>query len=226
MNTPAKAPVLGSFQSALRQAWAQRQPREQKLLALGAAVLVLAALWQLGLAPALRTWQEAPTQQARLDQQTQAMRQLQAQAKKLQQPLTVSRNESVQWLEQNLAELGAGAKISMQGERATLSLEAAPAEALARWLSQARERALALPVQAQLQQRSASEATGKAKADRPNSAPGAKASANGPAGVPSGVPSVSPASAGAYPATSSTTPTLDTDPPGKLWRGSLVLRLP
>lgn len=204
----ANASALGPVQTALRQAWAQRQPREQTLLALGAAVLVLAVLWQLGLAPALRTWQEAPAQQARLDQQSQAMRQLQAQAKKLQQPLAVSRSESVQWLEQHLADLGAGAKISVQGERATLSLEGAPAEALSRWLGLARERALALPVQAQLQQRSDSAATGKASAERPNLGPGAKASANAPAAV-----SAPP-----------TAPSADTQ--GVLWRGSLVLRLP
>lgn len=222
----ANTSALGPVQSALRQAWAQRQPREQTLLALGAAVLLLAALWQLGLASALRTWQEAPAQQARLDQQSQAMQQLQAQAKKLQQPLTLSRSESVQWLEKNLADLGAGAKISVQGERATLSLEAAPAEALARWLGLARERALALPVQAQLQQRSDSAATGKAPADRPNLAPnlapGAKASSNEPASVSTGV------SAGVFanPATSFTSPTLNADSPAVRWRGSLVLRLP
>ena len=56
------------------------------------------------------------------------------------------------WLEKNLNELGPNARISLQGETATLSLQAAPATALARWLSQARDNAQALPTQAQLQQ--------------------------------------------------------------------------
>ena len=43
-------------------------------------------------------------------------------------------------------------RISLQGDSATLSLQAAPAAALARWLSQARDNAQALPTQAQLQQ--------------------------------------------------------------------------
>jgi general secretion pathway protein M len=58
----------------------------------------------------------------------------------------------VQWLERNLAALGADAKLSLQGERATVSLLAAPADGLAPWLQQAREHAQALPVQAQLRQ--------------------------------------------------------------------------
>lgn len=145
-HTPAN-PML----AALQPVWLQRTPREKQLLRLAGALGVLVALWQLALAPAWQTWQEAPAQQARLDAQTQTMQQLKAQAQSLQTPQAISRVESVQWLESNLAELGPGSKVSVQGERATLSLEAAPAEALARWLSLARERALAMPEQAQLQ---------------------------------------------------------------------------
>ncbi len=144
--------AIRAIQAALRQAWAQRQPREKQLLSFGAAVVMLAALWGLTLAPALRTWQEAPTKQALLDAQTQSMRQLQVQAQKLQASSPISRNDSAAWLEKNLTELGANTKVSLQGERATLSVDAATAEALARWISLARERALAMPVQAQLQQ--------------------------------------------------------------------------
>jgi general secretion pathway protein M len=148
MSTPS---TWQQIQTASHQAWGQRSPREKGLLGVGALVLLLAGLWGLALAPALRTWQEAPAQQARLDAQTQTLQRLQAQAKSLQKSTLISRNESVQWLEKSTSELGSGAKISVQGERATLSLEAAPPEAVARWLTSARERALALPIQAQLQ---------------------------------------------------------------------------
>ena len=143
---------LHPLRVALHQAWARRQPREKSILRLGAAVLLLATLWGLALAPALRTWQEAPAQQARLDQQTQQMRQLQTQAQSVRKPNPISRSEAIQWLETHLDDLGPGAKISLQGERAVLSVAAAPAEALAYWISSAREHALAVPVQAQLQQ--------------------------------------------------------------------------
>jgi general secretion pathway protein M len=131
------------------------------LLGIGVWVLSLAALWLLTLAPALRTWQEAPARQAQLDTQSQRMRQLQAQAQGLQKPRAIARTDAALWLEKNLVELGPNARISLQGDSATLSLQAAPAGALARWLSQARDNAQALPTQAQLQQ------VNTAKADSP-----------------------------------------------------------
>jgi general secretion pathway protein M len=146
---------LHTLTATLRQgwkaAWARRSPREQQLLGIGFWVLSLAALWMLALAPALRTWQEAPARQALLDTQSQRMRQLQAQAQSLQKPVALSRADAAKWLEKSLEELGPNARISLQGDSATLSLQAAPAAALARWLSQARDHAQALPTQAQLQ---------------------------------------------------------------------------
>ncbi|WP_416547470.1 type II secretion system protein GspM [Limnohabitans sp. DCL3] len=139
------------LRAALQHAWAQRPPREQRLLRWAAGLLVLGALWSLAMEPAWRTWQQAPARQAMLDAQSQTMLELQAQAQSLQKPNPISRNESIQWLENNLSDLGPGAQIIMQGERATLNLSAAPPEALARWLGLARERALAMPIQAQLQ---------------------------------------------------------------------------
>jgi general secretion pathway protein M len=156
---------LQTLTATLRQGWqavwARRSPREQQLLSVGGWVLGLAALWALALAPALRTWQEAPARQAQLDAQTQRMHLLQAQAQGLQKPHAISRTDAALWLEKNLSELGPNARISMQGDSATLSLQAAPAASLARWLSHARDNAQALPTQAQLQQVS------PASADRP-----------------------------------------------------------
>jgi general secretion pathway protein M len=147
---------LHTLTATLRQswqtAWARRSPREQQLLSVGGWVLGLAALWALALAPALRTWQEAPARQAQLDAQTQRIQQLQAQAQGLQKPRAISRTDAALWLEKNLTELGPNARISIQGDSATLNLQAAPAATLARWLSQARDNAQALPTQAQLQQ--------------------------------------------------------------------------
>jgi len=134
-------------------AWQQRTPREQVLLHVGALLLVLVVLWSTALAPAWRTWQEAPARQTQLDQQSQRMRQLQAQAQTLQKPPTVSRTEASQWLEKNLSELGPNAQIILQGDQVSLQVEAAPAQAMARWLSQARDSAQALPTQGQIQQR-------------------------------------------------------------------------
>ncbi|PUE06248.1 hypothetical protein B9Z51_15625 [Limnohabitans sp. T6-5] len=140
------------LRASLRAAWAQRSARERQLLSLAAVILALAAVWRIALAPALQTWNEAPARQAALDRQSAQMRQLQAQAQSLKKPSAITRADAVQWLERNLAALGADAKLSLQGERATVSLQAAPADGLTRWLQQAREHAQALPVQAQLRQ--------------------------------------------------------------------------
>ncbi|MFM2075210.1 MAG: hypothetical protein RJB34_1515 [Pseudomonadota bacterium] len=140
-----------TWRSAGRNAWRARSPREQVLLSVGGVLVALTSLWGLALAPALRTWQEAPARQAQLDAQTQRMRQLQAQAQALQARRTLPRSEAVQWLQNSMTELGPEAQITLQGDRATVRVQAAPADALARWLSQARENAQALPVQAELQ---------------------------------------------------------------------------
>jgi general secretion pathway protein M len=150
-NTPWQAAQQSASQ-AWRQAWHARSPREKTLLRAAAFLLAVVVVWQWAWAPAWRTWQEAPARQAALDGQTQRMLQWQAQAKGLQKPSTVSRAEATQWLEKNLSDLGPNAKLSLSGDDVTLRVEAAPALAMARWLSQAREHAQTWPHQAQMQQ--------------------------------------------------------------------------
>ncbi|WP_090142282.1 type II secretion system protein GspM [Limnohabitans sp. DM1] len=172
--------VTAPLRASLSAAWAQRSARERQLLGLAAVVLALAAVWRIALAPALQTWHEAPARQAALDRQSAQMRQLQAQAQSLKNPSAITRADAVQWLERNLLTLGADAKLSLQGERATLNLQATPAESLATWLQQAREHAQALPVQAQLRQVSVPAAAkpGTATATSAAKAPDAAASSS------------------------------------------------
>jgi general secretion pathway protein M len=137
--------------------WSKCSPREQQLLSIGVWLMGVSALWLLALEPALHTWREAPARQAQLDTQNQRMRQLQAQAQSLQQPRAITRSEATLWLGKNLNELGPNARISVQGDSATLNLQEAPAAALALWLRLARDNAQALPIQAQLQQASSAD---------------------------------------------------------------------
>jgi hypothetical protein len=81
------------------------------------------------------------------------MQQLQAQALTLQKPSAVTRAEAIRWLEENIPnQLGAETRWQLQGDRLSVQLSDTPAEKLADWLGQARERAQVLPVQAQLRQ--------------------------------------------------------------------------
>ena len=55
---------LPAWSSAWQAFWSARQPREQRLLTVGALVIGVALLWQMAVAPALQTWREAPAKQA------------------------------------------------------------------------------------------------------------------------------------------------------------------
>lgn len=142
--------------TAWRSLWAARAPRERRLLVLAAWVIGATLLWQVAVAPALQTWHDAPGKQAALDAQTRQMLQLQAQAKGLQSTPPLSRTTALQRLETSATQwLGADARVNLQGEQVRVTLKAASAEGLSRWLAQARSQAQALPVQAQLQRTTA-----------------------------------------------------------------------
>lgn len=148
--TQASQPA--KWQTAWRTFWTTRPARERSLLRLGASVIGAALLWQLALAPALQTWQEAPAKQAALDAQTTRMHQLQAEARGLQPHTPLPRTTALQMLESSAAQwLGPQSRVSLQGEQVLITLKAAPAEGLSRWLNQARSQAQAQAVQAQLQ---------------------------------------------------------------------------
>lgn len=155
-----------ALRAALSQAWHQRTPRERLFMQVAAWVLVTFGLWSLAIAPALRTWHEAPTRQAALDATSNQMQQLQAQAQAFKKPQAVTRAEALRWLEDNIpTQLGTETHWQLQGERLSVQLSETSPEQLASWLGQARERAQALPVQAQLQQASPAsktDATGQA----------------------------------------------------------------
>jgi general secretion pathway protein M len=135
----------------LHARWAQLAPREKTMLLGAVTVVLLAVLWQLLLAPAMRTLRTAPAQAQQLDTQLQRMLSLQAQAKSLQQQAALGYDDAVRAL--NLATkqtLGITAQVSISGERATITLQATGADTLAQWLAQVRLNARATPVEARL----------------------------------------------------------------------------
>ena len=151
MNTRPPTPPSPAWAQALRTAWQQRPARERGLLLVGGSLLVLLALWQWGIAPALSVWREAPARQARLETQTRQMLQLQAEAQRLQAPSRLGRAPALERLQTSADRLlGPGAQLKPQGEQLHVTLQATSALALAQWLAQSREQAQALPVQVQL----------------------------------------------------------------------------
>jgi general secretion pathway protein M len=147
-----QAKPMATARQALAQRWQALSGREQTLLRWGAALLLVASVWWLLVAPALRTVREAPAQQAALDTQWQQLQDLQAQAQSLQQQPRMSQAEALRALQKASTDLlGASAQLQTVGDRSTVTLKAVPAEALGLWLAQVRMQARAVPVQAQLQ---------------------------------------------------------------------------
>jgi len=137
--------------NALQDRWKLLAPRERTLLTAAAAVVLIALLWTLLLAPALRVLRTAPSQETALDAQLQRMQTLQAQAKALQQQAPLGYEDALRALQQATKQtLGAAAQISVSGERATVTLQAVGADALAQWLAQARLNARSVPLEAKI----------------------------------------------------------------------------
>ena len=147
MNTP----INTAFTTVLQTRWKALAPREQTLLLAAAAVVALALLWWVALAPALATLRAAPARHAALDAQLQRMQSLQAEALQLQATPRSAPGDAVASLRSALTQrLGTTAQLTLAGDRATITLKGAPADALAQWLAQARSNALAVPVEARL----------------------------------------------------------------------------
>jgi general secretion pathway protein M len=135
----------------LQARWDALAGRERLLVLLATAVVLLAALWWLALAPALATLRAADAQHRLLDAQLQQMRSLQAQATALQAQPRLGGDDAQRTLDALLKQkLGASAQMSVIGDRASVTLKGASADALAQWLTQARINARAVPVEVRL----------------------------------------------------------------------------
>jgi len=144
MTTPQK-------NAALRARWQALAPREQTLVLAAGGVIAFALLWWLAVAPALATLRAAPVRHAALDAQLQQMQALQAEAQQLQSAPRTARGDAVGTLRTALAQrLGNAAQLNVAGDRATVTLKGAPADALGQWLAQARSNARAVPVETRL----------------------------------------------------------------------------
>ena len=70
--------------SAVGELWLRLDVRERRLVSFALAVVSIALVWSVGSAPALGTLRSAPARLVQLDQQSQTMRALAAQAQELQ----------------------------------------------------------------------------------------------------------------------------------------------
>jgi general secretion pathway protein M len=134
----------------LAERWQNVSNRERQLVLAALALVLLALVWWVGVAPALTTLRSAQTQHQLLDGQLQQMQSLQGQAKALQAQPRITFEEARRLLEASIKPLGATAQLTLAGERATVVLKGVSADALAQWLAQVRLNARALPSEARL----------------------------------------------------------------------------
>ena len=135
----------------LQARWNGISRREQHLLLAALALVLGALLWWVALAPALATLRAAEVQHQSLDAQLQQMQRLQQQAKTLQAQPRMAVDDARRVLEASVKQqFGATAQMVVAGERVTVTLKGASADALAQWLAQARLNARAAPTEARL----------------------------------------------------------------------------
>jgi len=136
---------------AWRSRWAALAPREKLLVATAAGVIALGLLWMIAIGPALGTLRASDEQRAQLDAQLQRMVALRAQAQAMQSQPRQGREEALRQLELSVRQrLGTSGRMTIVGDRVTVSLTGTSADTLAQWLAQARTAARALPGEAHL----------------------------------------------------------------------------
>jgi general secretion pathway protein M len=124
--------------------------RERRLVAFAASALALTLIWLLALAPALRTLAGAPAQIEAADAQLQTMQRLAAESREMRAASPVSPEQAAAALKVATERLGGAGKLTVQGDRAVLTLDGARVAALRDWLTEARTGARGRPVEVTL----------------------------------------------------------------------------
>ena len=143
----------------LRQWWLGLARRERRLMGTAAGIVAVALLWWVALGPAVRTLQRAPAQIDAVEAQLQLMQRLAAEARELRAVTPVPADQAANVLKAATARLGDKGRLSLQGDRAVLTVAGVGSVALRDWLAEARSGARARTIEANLS-RGASGLTG------------------------------------------------------------------
>ena len=152
MRQPPSVTLQGAL-APLAKTWGGLGARERRLVAIAALLIAVTLLWLVAVQPAWRTLRSAPAELAHLDAQWQVMQRQASEAQALKNapaPPAGSAAQAVQALQGATERLGPGARLTLQGERAVLTLTGVDGDAVLEWLAQARRGARARPVEARL----------------------------------------------------------------------------
>ncbi|HEY6511245.1 MAG TPA: type II secretion system protein GspM [Burkholderiaceae bacterium] len=131
-------------------AWRARAPRERVALALVVTLLLAAIVWLALVAPALATLRSAPRQLESLDAQLQQMRAMAAEVRDLRNATPVPAAQAGLAIKAAAERHGDKVRLTLQADRAMVTLLNASPEQLRALLVEVRTAARARPVEAQL----------------------------------------------------------------------------
>jgi general secretion pathway protein M len=143
-------PATGAARAEVHRFWQSLAPRERQMVVVVAIVGVVFIVWLIAVQPALRTLRETPTELDRLELQLQQMQIAALESETLRSASPVPAAQAADALRAATERLGGKGKISVQGDRATLTFTGVPFPGLRVWLGEARSGARARPVEAQL----------------------------------------------------------------------------
>ena len=149
MSKPMGAVAKASVFAPLQARWRSLAAREQRLLGLAAAVIVLGLVF-IAVQPAWRTLSCAPAELDRLEAELQTMQRLATEAQQLRAAPRVTPEQAAAALQSATVRLGDKGKLVLQGERAVLTINGIGTGALRDWLAEARAGARARPLEANL----------------------------------------------------------------------------
>jgi general secretion pathway protein M len=142
--------ALTETRDQLQARYAKLEQRERQMVVVIAAALAFLVVWLIFVRPAWKTLDDAPALRAQADAQLLQMQAIANEAKQLRALPPVPQTVAEQVLKAATDDLGGKGKLSVQNDRAILSVTGANGEDLRKWLIQARGGARARPIEATL----------------------------------------------------------------------------
>jgi general secretion pathway protein M len=152
MSTESQPSSIQALRQELQTRWAAMAPRERQMAQVAAALMLLVVIVMVFIRPAWKSVQQTPVQLRDVSVQVGRMRSLadEAQALRQQPPVPAAQAEAA--LKAATERLGPSARMSMQGDRASVEFNKVLGASLADWLAEVRGAARVRPLEANLTQ--------------------------------------------------------------------------
>jgi general secretion pathway protein M len=154
----------------IQEIWRTLALRERIAVAVAALFLVVFFIWLIAIYPAWKTVRDTPKKIDYIEQQIQRLNRLALEASEFRREPPVPPSQAENAIRVATGRLGERGRVTLQGERATVSLTNVRTEELSAWLSEVRSAARARPVEAELS-RSGEGYSGNIILNMENSAP-------------------------------------------------------